>query len=143
MEPNWEETMTDPNEPRRDEPPATLSDQIGAFIAPGRDNVLLIYILYLVGMIPALGIVPIVIGFVMALLNRDQAGPMERSHYEYQFRQALMGLLFAAVSGILVLVFVGFIGLAATAIWWIVRSVRGLIAINHREPIPDPRTWTW
>lgn len=136
--------MTDRNEPRRDRPPASsLSGQIGAFISPGRDNVLLIYILYLIGMIPALGVVPIVIGFVMALLNRDQAEPRERSHYEFQFRQALMGLLFAAMSGVLVLIFVGVLGLLATAIWWIIRSVKGLLAINHREPIPDPKTWTW
>jgi uncharacterized membrane protein len=47
--------------------------------------------------------------------------------------------LFAAVSGLLVIVFVGFLGPLATAIWWIVRSVKGLFAITtgNRSPPQD------
>jgi uncharacterized membrane protein len=136
--------MTDQNEPRAEPSPRSpLSEQLGSFISPGRDNVLLIYILYLVGMIPALGIVPIIVGFVMAPLNRENASSLERSHYEFQFRQALMGLLFVVASFVLAFVLIGFLGFVLTAVWWIVRSVKGLLAVNHGEPIADPETWAW
>ncbi|MCP4381417.1 MAG: hypothetical protein GY798_08370 [Hyphomicrobiales bacterium] len=120
-----------------------LGEQVSGFISPGRHNVLLIYILYLIGIIPMAGIVPIIIGFVLAVLNREDAAPLERSHYEYLVRQGLMGLAFVVVSVLLTIVFIGFLGFIATAIWWIIRSVKGLLAINHHEPIANPKTWTW
>ena len=41
---------------------------------------MLIYILFLAGLVPAFGVVPIIVGFVMALLNRSSATgvPSER-----------------------------------------------------------------
>ncbi|WP_421724460.1 DUF4870 family protein [Bauldia sp.] len=140
---------SDPTPPPSDEPghhhgdETPLAEQLGGFISPGRHNVLLIYILYLLGAVPFAGAVPAIIGFVMAVLNREDAGPLERSHYEYQVRQGLMGLAFLIVSSVLTLLLIGFLGLLATLIWWIVRSVKGLIAINHHEPIADPKTWLW
>lgn len=134
-------------EPRSDESgdrqQPLLGDQVSGFISPGRHNILLIYILYLIGVIPMAGIVPIIIGFVMAVLNRDDADPLERSHYEYLVRQGLMGLAFVVISSVLTLVLIGFLGFIAIAIWWIIRSVKGLSAINHHEPIANPKTWTW
>ncbi|KAB2858419.1 MAG: hypothetical protein F9K43_24710 [Bauldia sp.] len=143
--------MAEDQEPGRRDTPGNAAepvsvpamDQISAFLSPGRENVTLIYILYLAGLVPAFGIVPIIIGFTMAMLNREHAAPLERSHYEYQFRQALIGLAFAAVSLALIVVLLGFLGFLLTAIWWIIRSVKGLLAINHHRPIADPRTATW
>ena len=120
--------------------------EIGNIVRTATDNfvvVLLIYILYLIGMIPMAGVVPIIIGFVLAVLNREDAAPLEKSHYEYLVRQGLMGLAFMVLSGVLMFVLIGFLGFIATAIWWIIRSVKGLLAINHHEPIANPKTWTW
>lgn len=118
-------------------------DAIAPYLRPGRENVTLIYILFLAGLIPAFGVVPIIVGFVMALLNRSEAKGVWVSHYEYQFRTAAIGLLFVAISAVLVIVLIGLIGLLLTAIWWIVRGVRGLQAAAHEQPIPDPKTWSW
>ncbi len=118
-------------------------DVMSPYLHPGRENVMLIYILYLAGLIPAFGAVPIIIGFVMALLNRSQGGEIWASHYEFQFRQAAIGLLFVIVSGILVVVLIGIVGLILTAIWWIVRAVKGLQAASHGQPIADPRSYSW
>jgi uncharacterized membrane protein len=106
---------------------------------------MLIYVLYLAGVIPAFGVVPILIGFVMALLNRDanDSSSVWRSHYEYQYRQALFGLATAVVCFILVFVFIGFIGFLLLAVWWIVRSVKGLLAASRGQPIADPRSYNW
>lgn len=124
-------------------PTPTYSLDLGLYVRPGRENVILIYALYLAGLIPALGVVPILIGFVMALLNRSQATGTWVSHYEFQFRTAAIGLLFVVVSGILVFVLIGLIGLLLTAIWWIVRSVKGIQAASHDKPIADPNGWSW
>jgi uncharacterized membrane protein len=118
-------------------------DIISAYLHPGRENVMLIYILYLVGLVPAFGGVPIIIGFVMALLNRSEGGEVWASHYEYQFRTAAIGLLFIVVSIILVFVLIGFIGIILTAVWWIVRSVKGLQAASRGEAIADPKSYSW
>lgn len=118
-------------------------DVISSYLHPGRDNVMLIYILYLAGLIPAFGAVPIVIGFILALLNRSSADGVWASHYEYQYRQAAMALLFIIVSAILIFIFIGVIGFVLTAIWWIVRSVKGLQAASRQEAIADPKSWSW
>jgi uncharacterized membrane protein len=118
-------------------------DVVSAYLHPGRENVMLIYILYLLGVVPAFGAVPIIVGFVMALINRSSSDGVWASHYEYQFRQAAIGLLFAVVSGVLVLVLIGFVGLLLTAIWWIVRAVRGLQAASRGAAIADPKSYAW
>jgi uncharacterized membrane protein len=138
-----DDTDRDPVDLTRPATASPATDPINRYLAPGRDNATLIYILYLLGLVPAFGAVPILVGFVMALLNRDRAGPLERSHYEYQFRQALIGLGLAIISLILIIVLIGFVGFLLTAIWWVVRSVKGLLALNDRQPIADPKSWLW
>lgn len=119
-------------------------DAIGPYLHPGRNNVMLNYVLYLAGLVPAFGIVPIIVGFAMALINRPNASGIWADHYTYQIRTAGIGLLYAVVSGVLVLALgLGFLLLALTAVWWIVRAIRGLMAANQGRTIPDPLTWSW
>lgn len=147
---------SDANAPRGDDPrPAGAPggngeserqspfDVISTYIHPGRENVLLIYVLFLAGLVPAFGAVPIIIGFVLALLNRSEATGVWASHYEFQYRTAAIGLLFVIVSAVLVLVVVGVVGLILTAIWWIVRAVKGLRLASREQAIADPKAWTW
>jgi uncharacterized membrane protein len=129
--------------PTAEEGSGSAFDVIGDYLHPGRENVMLIYILYLIGLVPAFGGVPIIVGFVMALLNRSSDDDVWASHYEYQFRQAAIGLLFVVVSAVLVFILIGVIGLVLTAIWWIVRSVKGLQAASRSEPIADPKSYSW
>ena len=133
------------NEPRESakESAESAFDVISVYLHPGRENVMLIYVLYLVGLVPAFGGVPIIVGFVMALLNRSTGGDVWASHYEYMFRQAAIGLLFMLVSGVLVVVLIGIVGIILTAVWWIVRSVKGLQAASRREAIADPQSYSW
>lgn len=121
----------------------STSDVIGSYLHPGRQNVMLIYVLYLVGLVPAFGSVPIIVGFIMALLNRGSGGEVWSSHYEYLFRTAAIGLLFIVVSGVLTVVLIGIIGIILTFVWWIIRAVKGLQAANKGEAIADPKSYSW
>jgi uncharacterized membrane protein len=133
----------DPGKTRGESSTNSAFDMVVPYLHPGRENVVLIYVLYLAGLIPAFGVVPIIIGFVMALLNRGTASGVWASHYEYQFRQAAVGLAFAVVSFILMFVLIGFLGFLLLAIWWIVRSVKGLQAASHDQAIIDPKSLSW
>jgi uncharacterized membrane protein len=44
---------------------------------------------------------------------------------------------------VLVFVLIGFLGILATAIWWIVRSIKGIQAASNAQPIASPQTWGW
>ena len=77
-------------------------------------------------------------------INRPNATEIWAKHYTYQVRSAGIGLLYTIVSGILVLAFgLGFVLLLLTAVWWIVRAIRGLMAASRGEAVQDPLTWTW
>ena len=122
------------SEGRQDSP-----DLIARYLAPGPDNLKLIYILYLVSAIVG---VTILIGVVIAYINRGQAaGTWVESHYTYQIRTFWIGLLFACISLVLMVVGVGFLLIAAVAIWGIVRCVRGLQWAAAGKPVPNPQTW--
>ena len=119
-------------------------DAISPYLHPGRENVLLNYVLYLAGLVPAFGVVPIIVGFALAVINRPNAAGIWADHYTFQVRSAGIGLLYVIVSGILVLAFgLGIVLLLLTAVWWIVRAIRGLMAASRTEAVADPRTWSW
>ena len=125
-------------------PGPSAFDVISPYLHPGRENVLLNYVLYLAGLVPAFGVVPIIIGFALALTNRPNATGLWAEHYTFQVRSVGIGLLYVIVSGILVLAFgLGFVLLLVTAVWWIVRAIKGLMAASRAEPVPDPLTWSW
>ncbi len=132
-----------PTPPPTSEGPSPF-DVISPYLHPGKENVMLNYVLYLAGLIPAFGIVPIIIGFALALINRPNATGVWAGHYTYQVRTAGIGLAYAVVSAILVLAFgLGIVLLLLTAVWWIVRGIKGLMAASHGQPIADPQTWSW
>lgn len=114
-------------------------DVVARYLAPGGDNAKLIYILYLVS---ALVGVTALVGLVMAYLNRGQAsGTWAESHYTYQIRTFWIGLLYALISALLMLVGIGFLLIIAVAIWAIVRCIRGLQWAAAGNAVPDPQTW--
>lgn len=98
----------------------------------------IIYILYLVGMVmPILTL----IGLVMAYVNQSDSEDWLQSHYQYQIRTFWIGLLFSLVSGFLTLIFIGYLLLLATAIWFIIRCVKGLKYLDQQQAHPNAVTW--
>ena len=66
----------------------------------------------------------------------DAAGTWLESHYRWQIRTFWWGLLWGVIGGILALVVVGFIVLAADAIWIIYRIVKGWLNLSDNRPMP-------
>jgi uncharacterized membrane protein len=124
--------MSDPRD-------ASSPDAISRYLAPGGDNVKLVYVLYLASLL--IGIT-VLIGLVMAYMNRGRAaGTWSEGHYTYQIRTFWIGVLYALISTVLMVLGIGFLLIIAVAVWAIVRCVRGLQLAAAGQPVPDPLTW--
>lgn len=99
-----------------------------------------IYALYSVGLVS--GGIPIVIGVIMAYVKRrDTAGTWLESHYTWQIRTFWITLLVAAVGGLLTLVLIGWLVLAAGVVWAIYRIIKGWLRLAEHGRIDDPTRW--
>jgi uncharacterized membrane protein len=102
------------------------------------DTAKIIYILYIVGF--AAGITSLV-GLVMAYVYQDDGPEWLRTHYRYQIRTFWIGLLYCFVGVVLSIVLVGVLVLLFTAVWVIIRVVKGFKWLEQREPVPNVTTW--
>ena len=105
---------------------------------PGTKNAQLIYILFFAGVITGL---TVLIGVVMAYINRGKLGGYIDTHYTWLIRTFWIGLLFSFISGLLMVLGIGFLLIFAVAIWAIIRLVKGIQALGRGEPIADTQTW--
>jgi uncharacterized membrane protein len=118
---------------------AKSGDVVARYLAPGGDNVKLVYGLYLVSIIVG---VTVLIGLVMAYMNRGQvAGTWVESHYTYQIRTFWIALLYSLICALLMLVLIGFLLIFLVGIWALVRCIRGLQWAGNAQPVPQPKTW--
>jgi uncharacterized membrane protein len=100
----------------------------------------MIYILYLVNIvIPLLAI----IGLIMAYINRDDSVDWLRSHYDFQIRTFWISILYSGISLILSFIFIGYLLLFATFIWYVVRCAKGLKYLGNGMAYPEPKTWSF
>lgn len=112
--------------------------QTDKWLEAGKTNIQVIYVLYLAGF--AFAFTPL-IGVVMAHINRDKATGWVATHYTYAIRTFWIGLLYSLVSLVLAILLVGFLLMIATAAWFVVRCVVGLMAASREEPIRNPDGW--
>ena len=116
-------------------PPTRDTDR---WLEPGRTNVQVVYVLYLLGFV--VGITPLV-GVVIAYMNRGKAGDWVETHYTWAIRTFWIGILYMLISAVLAFLFIGFLLMFAVAVWVIIRVVKGLQAVGRNEPIADPESW--
>ena len=112
--------------------------QTDRWLEPGSNNALVIYILYLAGLV--IGVTGIV-GIVLAYINRGKAGGFVESHYTFLIRTFWIGLLYALISAVLMFVIIGFLLMFAAAVWFIARCILGLQALQRGEPVKNPESW--
>ena len=98
----------------------------------------IIYVLYLVGF--AAGIT-LVIGVVMAYVNKDEAPEWLQTHYRFQIRTFWLALLYCVAGFVLMFVLIGFLVWLLTAIWLIVRVIKGFKHLEKSEAMPNYQTW--
>jgi uncharacterized membrane protein len=77
-----------------------------------------------------------IVAIVLDYVKRDDAaGTWLESHYRWQIRTFWWGLLWAVIGGLTAVVVVGFIVLAAAAIWIIYRIAKGWLYLSENRPI--------
>jgi uncharacterized membrane protein len=101
----------------------------------------LVYILYLVGLIT--GNVAGVIGVIIAHVKDGSVNPVCQSHLTYQIRTFWFGLATIIVGVVLSVILVGYLVLMWWFLWVLIRSLKGLLAVNDDRPIDDPKTLLW
>jgi uncharacterized membrane protein len=123
----------------RPEMTTTGPDRTPQPIVPNTDIALIIYILYFVGYCGT--VIPAVIGVIMAHIQLQTADPILATHYRFQIRTFWIGLLYLVASFALMVIAIGF----ALFIWWfiwsLIRSIKGVLALTERRPIPNPDSW--
>jgi uncharacterized membrane protein len=103
-----------------------------------RQMAIIIYILYLVSFANGF---TVIIGLVLAYVNRDTAPDWLKSHYTFQIRTFWIGLLYACVAGLACFILIGLILLPVVAIWFIVRIALGMSRLMRNEAYPTPASW--
>ncbi len=114
------------------------SRKTDSWLEAGSTNVMVIYILYLASLV--IGVSGLV-GIVLAYVNRSKAGGYIETHYTWLIRTFWIGVLYALISAVLMMLVVGFVLMFAVAVWFIVRCIIGLQALGRNEPIKNPESW--
>ena len=99
---------------------------------------LAVYILYLLAYFTG---ITALAGVIIAHVQVDSANPMLASHYRFQIRTFWIGMLYLAAGIILSLALVGILVLIWWFVWSLVRTIKGLLALNENRPIVDPESW--
>jgi len=94
-----------------------------------------VYALQAVGVLVPV-VLPWIVGVVIDYIKRDEArGTWVESHFTWQMRTFWWSLLGAVIGGILLLVLIGWLVLAATAVWIIYRIVKGWLRLTERREV--------
>ena len=129
--------MTDAYTPPPNPPPPSAPPPSSAF-SDERQMPLIVYILYLASF--ACG-VTLIVGLVMAYVNRDTAPDWLKSHYTFQIRTFWIGLLYGCIAVLSCFILIGFLLLPAVAVWFIVRCALGISRLTRAEAYPTPQSW--
>lgn len=103
-----------------------------------KDFALIVYLLYLAGFFNG---ITVLIGLILAYIQRPQSEPWLASHHTFQIRTVWIGLLYVVAGLILAFVLVGILIWIWWAVWTIIRCIKGLIALNEGRPIEHPQSW--
>lgn len=110
-----------------------------------------VYGLYLIG----IGHITVIIGLLIAYSCRSGAGPVAASHYTYQTRTFWLSIWWFVIGAMLFLVglplsiiliglpmiFVGATICGFVWLYFVVRSIIGLVYLLQNEPHPRPDGW--
>jgi uncharacterized membrane protein len=81
------------------------------------------------------GITWLVAVIVDYVKREDAVGTWLESHFRWQIRTFWWGLLWGVLGGLLLLVLIGWLVLAANAVWIIYRIVKGWLRLAERREI--------
>src|SRR6201982_2191752 len=88
---------------------------------------LTVYILYLVGFLTG---ITVLVGVVIAYLQRDSTDRVSQSHFQFQITTFWIGLLYFFVGLFTIHFGIGVVILLWWLVWTVIRCVKGLLALN-------------
>jgi uncharacterized membrane protein len=100
--------------------------------------VLTVYLLYLVGFLTG---ITVLIGVIIAYLQRDETDPICKSHFQFQITTFWIGVVYFLVGLLTIHIVIGALILVWWVIWTLIRCVKGLLILNKGNAIPDPNSW--
>lgn len=115
-----------------------MSDEVKEYLQPGKKNLILVYVLYLSGLL--VPILPI-IGAVFAYANKTNDNKIWQSHYLFAFRTFLFGIIGSFVAMITIFIFIGPILYMFIFVWFIVRSIVAMQFLLEGSSHPNPLTF--
>ena len=81
-----------------------------------------------------LGIATLAAVVLLYVKRADTAGTIYASHFDWLLRTFWWAVLWLILSGILTLVFVGWLGVVVTVVWALYRLIRGWLALLDGTP---------
>jgi uncharacterized membrane protein len=129
-----------------------MTDRLTYGAVEDRTMPAIVYALYLIGIANG---VTVLLGLILALANRRNAGAKMRTHYTFLIRTCWLWLVWMVIAGALILwgiplslLLVGFPMMALgwlifglDHIWFALRAILGVIYLARDEPYPRPNTW--
>lgn len=83
-----------------------------------------------------------IVGVVIAHVKIEEAaGTIWHSHLRFAIRTFWLTLLGAVISILLMFIGIGILTIIAVSVWFIVRSVIGLLKAMDQKPIANPESW--
>lgn len=99
-----------------------------------RSTLLITYVLH--ALAPFTAVSAIVAVIISHIKVNETESAFIRSHHSWLIGTFWWGLLWFAVSSVLVFVLIGFLGYAIVGLWWLYRTVRGFINYKEKRPMP-------
>lgn len=112
-------------------------EEIKTYLQSGQRNIILIYVLYLIGLItPSLSLVGISVAYAYAY--QEERNNLLSSHYQFAFRTFVIGVIGIVLDIITSLTFIGIILYWAIFAWCTVRSIIAIQFLLKNSPHPNP-----
>jgi uncharacterized membrane protein len=92
----------------------------------------LVYILFLLGLIPAFGLFTSVVGVVIAYIHRDKTEDWIQSHYKYQISTFWLSLIFSVIGWLFTTIVIGYFILLIWLFWLIIRCAKGMKSLDQK-----------
>lgn len=118
--------------------PSEVYDEVDRPRSPDTTTPTIIYILYLLSLFVG---VTAIIGVILAYMYQQRGPEWIDVHYWYQIRTFWIGLLYTAISIVLMPVLIGFVMALFIFVWVIIRCVKGIRALRDRRGPSQPASW--
>ena len=99
---------------------------------------MIVYALYLASLVAG---ITAIVGLIIAYVNSSDPDERLRTHYRFQIRTFWIGLMYTIGGTITIPIMIGWLILIWAVVWFLLRCIKGMVALNEGRAHPDPGTW--